>query len=88
MANPSAISVPPGAWLKIATAVQLGIIKILNFDAAYHFTYRMTGDAAPVAADREDSQRCNQPSALIEDTEDIDVYVFCTDDTGRIEVAV
>ena len=85
--NPVKVAVPTGAWLKIATAVQYGVVKILNFDAAYHFTYRLTGEAEPVT-DPLDSQRCNTPEVYIYADADIDVYVYCPDEVGSIEVAV
>lgn len=89
MANPSVVSIPAETWTLLASTVQMGTIKILNFDAGYHFTYRTAGDSAPVAGDEEDVQRCDEPRAQIEAEFDIDVYAWCpAGDDGLVEVSV
>lgn len=89
MANPTTVTIPAGTWALLATGVMLGTVKILNFDAAYHFTYRVTGDPAPVAGDEVNVQRCDEPRAKIEAEFTIDVYGFCPlPDDGLVEVSV
>lgn len=89
MANPTTVDCPVNVWTPIATNVTLGVIKILKFDAGYHFTYRETGDPAPDPADFGDVQRCNRERALIQSETGIDVYCYCpSGQAGRVEVSV
>lgn len=89
MANPITVDCPVNVWTPLATNVLIGTVKILEPNAGYHFTYRATGDPAPVSGDFANVQRCDLPRALIMSEFEIDVYCYCPTGTqGRVEVSV
>jgi hypothetical protein len=90
MADPVQHDCPVNEWTKIADGVTLGMIKILETKAGYHFTFRDHTNAPPDPADYVNVQRCNTLRAAIRSPADqlIDVYCWCPAGTqGRVEVA-
>lgn len=91
MANPSVVTCVAESYTSLATNISNGTFKILEFKAGYHFTYRMTGDAAPSGDDWKNIQRCDEKRAYVCTDPDapIDVYVWVPSGVdGKVEVEV
>jgi len=86
MANPTVIDCPADTWTKVATAITIGGVWIIDTGpSVYRHTYRMTGDPAPT--DNEDAKDFGGREYLpIEDDDPIDVYISPSRKAGRVRV--
>ena len=91
MANPQVIEINPDwKWIKIATSINLGSIRMVNRRINYYATYRGTGDSAPAdpTAPTDNAKFVPPDEAVkifstkteedISANELVDVYLFCT----------
>jgi len=87
MADPVIVDITPvSTWVKVATNITNGQIWIVDGNAEYLQTYRMTGNPAPV--DNTDAQPINTPSIGISASAGVDVYVKAIRVVGKVRVDV
>ena len=91
MADPVIVDCPAGEWTKVGTDIENAILNLHpNFhEASYIYTYRMTAEDAPLAADRPlegvpifDNRAPHPITAKA--GEGIDCYVWCEGNAGRV----
>lgn len=95
--NPVFIECPEKEWTQVADAVTTGVIeknkwlvtaeKKAASGIRYWATYRVSDDPAPTGNENEGTF-IGEVGALISNTEPIDVYVYCTGDTGSVKVSL
>lgn len=89
MPNPVVIPIPIGQWTKVATNVTTGFIHLMDTKTRIYLqTYRLTGEAAPLAGDRDEAAKIQFPGEPISATEGIDVYIWVDKDPGEVRVDV
>jgi hypothetical protein len=89
MPDPALIDVLGDDFTKVATAVRSGYVHIKNTSPHYVYTYRLTGEDAPVYPD--DLDECvdfEGQSMPICNLELIDVYLATAKDDGGGKVRV
>jgi hypothetical protein len=85
MADPAIVSVPQGAWTKVATNITSGWVHILDSDGYDVLqTYRTTGGTAP--AGKEEGVAIKDGNAQISAYSGIDVYLFCEFAIAKVRV--
>ena len=90
MDDPLVVTIEPEwEWVKIATAVKVGNIHLVNRCARYFRTYRLTGEATPtnptspsvnqrgIIPDEAIQIFVNKTEEIIRSPKLIDVYLFC-----------
>lgn len=90
MANPVyPVPCPKGVYTKIATNVLTGNIYRMKTNVGYFQTTRLTGTAAPTARNEAVEMFVEFPNREpINNSEAIDVYVWCDNDDGILRVDV
>ena len=89
MPDPLIVPIAGDDFTKVATAVRSGQVHILNTSPHYIYTYRITGEVAPVYPD--DLDECvlfEGQSMPICSLELIDVYMATAKDDGGGKVRV
>lgn len=88
MADPVFTPCPKGQWTKVASGVTSGTLTISLTAANYLRTYRMAGNLAPTL--RSDGLPIFKGRRQEEIKSDlsIDVYIWCDDYDGSVEVAI
>lgn len=87
MADPVVTAVAAGAWVKVATNVtSVNVTPLISVPAAYSWTYRATGGAAPTLANEKlplnfSGRNFSSPDAF-------DLYVWCDVAAGSVRVDV
>jgi len=84
MADPVVTPCPNGVWTKVATAVQTGMVNILQKRANYFHTYRDTGGTAPT--NKSEAVHLAPPGGKISSGVDIDVYIWAEPVDGSVRV--
>ena len=92
MSNPSSpISCPIGVYTKVATnIIGVNFLWKMIASADYHYTYRLTGQAAPtlfseaVLFFRDDNGSWNVQELTYK--EEVDVYLWCTKTAGQVRL--
>lgn len=88
MAEPVKYALPAGVWVKVATAVQYGVVWPQNrVGAPLWFNHRLTGNPAPVGKDGTEKPLTSD-YAIISHDEDIDVYIMREDSGGECTVCI
>lgn len=84
MANPVVMDMnTEWEWVKVATAITMGSIHLVNRRPCYFRTYRLTGESAPsnpasgTIPDEAIQIFINKTEELIRANVSIDVYLFC-----------
>lgn len=91
MSNPAVMSMnTEWEWVKIATAITVGSIHMVNRWPCYYRTYRLTGESAPSSLtpgtipDEAIQIFIDATEEIINANEAIDVYLFCKNDNSKI----
>ena len=84
MADPVTVAITANTWVKVATNVISGNVRILNQSPEYLQSYRDTGGVAPTA--RIEGAKLDPPGAPIAAISGIDVYVYAIDTAGSVRV--
>lgn len=85
LANPVMVDIPKDTWVLVAENVSNAIIrKGASPKSAYFWTYRTTGDPAPV--DEDDAIAWRTDSLSFEVEEPGDIYVKTHGGNGRVRV--
>lgn len=88
MANPVLVPCPAGAWTKVIDGQTNGSI-IMKFNIAiYSITTRDAGDAAPTLPNEGRSAFAKCATEFLTDTASRDVYIYCHNVAGSVEVTV
>jgi hypothetical protein len=75
MADPLIVAITAATWVKVATNVTSGYIRILDHNENYLYTQRDTGGTAP--SSRTEGAIFEGKSMAIGSTVAIDVYIYC-----------
>lgn len=86
MANPTVISVPENTWVKVASAVNTGVVLPLISGVFYFQTVRVPAGAAPTNGDYSDAKEFRFDGAIISNSDPIDVYISCKGGDGGVRV--
>lgn len=84
--TPTFVNIPEKTWTLVANAVQFGVIHIKETKGRYMHYWKVDGEAAPTSDDDTLGIPFDGRSAVIAADEDIDVYVWCWNTTGRVRV--
>jgi hypothetical protein len=84
MANPAIVACTQSAWVKVATNVLSGNIRIMK-SGMYLVTYRLTGQAAPA---NDNDAVVLDDGEIIQASAGIDVYVKAVGQVGSVRVSV
>lgn len=83
--TPTFVNIPAKTWTLAANAVQSGVIHIKTPGRYMHY-WKVDGEGVPTSDDDALGIPFEGHSAVIAADEDIDVYIWCWDKTGRVRV--
>ena len=88
MAEPLQVAIAADTWVKVATAVQHGVVWPQNREgASLWFNFVNTAQAAPVGFDGTEKPLTSDYASISHD-EDIDVYIYRRGSAGVVTVVL